>query len=117
MELNDVAKLKESLGMGKLLFKKMARRSPFVRRARVGSGFRRMGILWRETDKRGNGDSLEIQKYKRETAARLSRRKAKSHTCSLKEMIGLLAAILATAQDAMCASLDGQYADEKVERD
>lgn len=47
------------------------------------------------------------------TAARLSLLQAESH--SLKEIIGLLEAIVTTAQDAMCASVEERYADENVE--
>ncbi|CAN7952240.1 unnamed protein product [Ixodes pacificus] len=56
-----------------------------------------------------------MQKCKRETAARLFRLQAESR--NLKEMIGLLEAIGTTAQDAMCASVEERYADEKLEGD
>ncbi|CAN7989798.1 unnamed protein product [Ixodes pacificus] len=71
--------------------------------------------LWQETENGGDGDSLEMQKCKRETAARLPRLQAESR--SLKEMIGLLEAIVTTAQDAMCASAEERYSDEKLEGD
>ncbi|CAN8021330.1 unnamed protein product [Ixodes persulcatus] len=110
--LNKVTKLGESLEMDEVsLAKWLEGHLSFVKQE-WELEFEEWEMLWRKADNGGNEDSLELQKCKRETAARLSRLQAES-----REMIGILEAIVATAQDAMCASVEERYADEKVEGD